>query len=110
MPANFNLGIVAEFTSAAAGNDNFTMIRAGRVYDAFARANAAAAGTCTVNKGSSAITNAMDVSAAVNTIARAEDIDPAQDDLVAGDTLRVVKSVAPSTSTYIYIAADGVSA
>jgi hypothetical protein len=110
MPANFNLGIVAEFTSAAAGNDNFTMIRSGRVYDAFARANSAAAGTCTVNKGASAITTAMDVNAAINTITRTGEIDPAQDDLVAGDTLRVVKSLAPSTSTYIYIAADGVSA
>ena len=111
MPANFNLSIVAEFNSAVSNTpDDFTMIRAGVLFDAFARADGAAAGTCTVQDGALAITDAMNVNAGTNTIARAATINPANNVLAVGDTLRVVKSAAVATSTVVYIAAAGVTA
>jgi len=111
MPANFNLSIVAEFLSAVSATpDDFTMIRSGVLFDAFARADGAAAGTCTVQDGALAITDAMNVNAGVNTLTRASTIDPANNTLAVGDTLRVVKSAAVSTSTVIYLAAAGVTA
>ena len=111
MPANFNLSIIAEFISGVSADpDDFTMLRSATLFDAFARANGAAAGTCTVQKGATAITNPMDVSAGANTVARATTLDPAANTFVPGDVLRVVKSSATSTSTSVYLAAAGVTA
>lgn len=110
MPANFNLSIAAESASAVStSTDDFTMLRAGVVFDAFARADGAAAGTCAVQKGATAITNGLNVNAAVNTIARASTIDAAVNTLAVGDTLRFAKSAAVATSTVVYIAAAGVT-
>ena len=109
MAANFNNQILFRSSSAASGNDDYTMLRAGVVYDAFATANDANGGTVTVQNGASAITDAMSINAADETVARAGTINDANNSLAVGDTLRVAKSVAVSSDTAIYIAATGVS-
>ena len=109
MPANFNNQILFVASSAASGNDDFTMIRAGDVYDAFGVANGGTAGTLTVQNGANAITDAISVNGGDETLARAGTIDDANNSLAVGDILRVAKSAAVSTDTAIYIAASGVS-
>jgi len=109
MAANFNDQILFVSSSSASGNDDYTMLRTGDVYDAFGIANGANAGTVTVQNGANAITNAMNINAADETLARAGSIDNANNSLAVGDTLRVVKSVAAPSDTAIYIAAAGVS-
>lgn len=111
MPANFNQSIVAEYVSAVSVDpDDFTMIRRATVFDVFARANGAAAGTCRVQKSATAITDAISVNAGVNTLTRAATIDQGVNTLLVGEVLRVVKSAAVSTTTSIYLAAPGVTA
>ena len=111
MSANFNLGIIAEFVSGVSADpDDFTMLRSAVLFDAFARANGAAGGTCTVQKGATAITDPMNVGAGAGTLARATTLDDAVNSFVPGDVLRVVKSSAVSSSTSIYLAAAGVTA
>ena len=110
MAANFNSQLVFKSTSAASGNDDFTMVRAGNVYDAFAIANGAAAGTCTVSKAGAAITSAININGGDKTLARTTQIDDANNALIAGDVLRVAKNNAVSSDTYISIASTGYNA
>ena len=110
MAANFNSQIVFRSSSAASGNDDFTMIRAGTVYDAHAVANGATAGTCTVSKAGSAITSAININGGDKTLARTTSIDNANNGLVVGDVLRVAKNNAVSSETFISIAATGYQA
>jgi hypothetical protein len=109
MAANFNNQIVFVSRSSASGNDDFTMIRAGDVYDAFGIANGATAGTVTVSKAGSAITDAISINGGDTTLARAATINDANNSFAVGDTLRVAKSAAVSSETVIHIAASGVS-
>lgn len=110
MPANFNSQIVFKSSSAASGDDDFTMIRAGNVYDAFAIANGGAAGTCTVSKLGSVITSAININGGDKTLARTTSIDDANNSFLAGDVLRVAKNNAVSSDTYISIASTGYNA
>lgn len=108
MATNFNNNIVFSTTSATAGNEDYTMLRTGRIYDIFALAEGAAAGTCTVLKGASTLSSVMDVNAADGTLARTASLDYAFNTFAIGDTLRVNKSAAVQTSVYCYLASDGV--
>ena len=96
MPANFNNQILFRSSSAASGDDNFTMLRTGIVYNAFGIANGATAGTVTVSKAGAAITDAININGGDKTLARAGSTDDA-------------KSAAVSSDTFLYIAATGVS-
>lgn len=107
MAANLNNSICFFHNSAVAGNAEYTMIRTGVVYDAFAVANGAAAGTCTVSKAGAAITDAIDVNNADTTLTRAATIDDANSTFAIGDVLRVAKSAAVSTWTIGYLASTG---
>jgi hypothetical protein len=110
MPANFNSQIVFRSSSAASGNDDFTMIRTGAVYDAHAVANGATAGTSTVSKAGSAITSAININGGDKALARTTSIDDANNAFAVGDVLRVAKSAAVSSDTFISIASTGYSA
>lgn len=107
MAANFNNSICFLHNSALAGAFNFTMIRTGVVYDAFAVANGATAGTVTVSKGAAAITNAISVNAADTTLTRVGTIDNANNTFAIGDVLRITKSAAVNTWTIGYLASTG---
>tara|TARA_Y100001938_G_scaffold92986_1_gene127419 strand:+ start:257 stop:589 length:333 start_codon:yes stop_codon:yes gene_type:complete len=109
MPANFNNQILFRSSSAASGDDNFTMLRTGIVYNAFGIANGATAGTVTVSKAGAAITDAININGGDKTLARAGSIDDANNSFAVGEVLRVAKSAAVSSDTFIYIAATGVS-
>ena len=109
MAANFNNNIVFRTTSAVATED-YTMLRAGVIYDAYSIANAGTAGSCTLGKAGVAFTSAMNVNAAVNTLARTTVIDATLNSFAVGDTLRLTKTATVSTDTFGYLAATGVSA
>ena len=109
MPANFNNQILFSSNSAAIGNDDYTMLRAAVVYDAFAVANGAAAGNVTVSKGGAAIASVLNLAGGDETLARATTIDDANNSLAVGDVLRVAKDAAVSSDTHIYLAAPGVN-
>ena len=107
MAANFNNSICFLQNSAVAGAADFTMIRTGVVYDAFAVGNGATAGTCLISKGAAAITDAMSINAADKTLTRAGTIDAANNTFAIGDVLRITKSAAVNTWTIGYLASTG---
>ena len=110
MAANFNNALIFGHSGDTATTFDYTMLRTGIVYDAFAVARGAAAGTCTVGKAASAITNAMNVGGSSTAVARAGSIDDANNDLAIGDTLRITKSAAVATWTFLHLAAPGYNA
>jgi hypothetical protein len=107
MAANFNNDIVFTSAAAAAADDDYTVVRAGTIYDCHSLATAAAAGSCTVKKATNAISSAMNVNAGAGTIARSTGIDDAYATLAIGDVLRVTKGSAGASDTYIKIASIG---
>jgi hypothetical protein len=110
MAANFNNNIILRSSSAViTATDDFTMLRAGVLYDAYAVANGAGAGTCRISKAGSNITDAMSVNAATDTLTRATSVAAVNNTFAVGDTLRVTKSAAVSTDTFAYLASTGVS-
>ena len=108
MATNFNNNIVFTTSSATSGNEDYTLLRTGRIYDIFAIAEGAAAGSCTVLKGASTISSAMNVNAADGTLARTTSLDYAFNTFAIGDTLRVNKTASVATTVYCYFASDGV--
>ena len=118
MAGNFNQNIVAEFaqdgTSVDTANgDNFTINRACAVYDAYAVAHGATAGTVDIFKGDDSggneITSQLSVNAADQTLARPPSIDNDKHSCSSGDILCIKKSPQVSTSTFIYFNATGVT-
>lgn len=88
---------------ALSGNVNVTVAEKIRVIDAWCVATAAgaAADTITVSNGASAITNAMDLNVADNTVVRAGTIDDANHEIAAAGTLRVVGASAVNAVVYV---------
>ena len=118
MAGNFNQNIVAEFAQSGTSvdttnGDNFTINRACSVYDAYAVAHGATAGTVDIfhtdDTGGNEITSQLSVNAADQTLARTTSIDDAKNAFTAGQILCIKKSTQVSTSTFIYFNATGVT-
>ena len=107
MAANFNHQLVFLSGSISAGNDDYTMLRAATVNDAFGVARGNAAGTVTVQKGAAAITGALNINGGITTLTRATTIAHANASLAVSDTLRVVKNNAVSSWTFARLTSTG---
>jgi hypothetical protein len=109
MAGNFNDQVVFRSTSALAADDDFTMLRVGQVFDAFAWANGAAGGNVTVKNTAVAITDAMNINGGDKAIGRAGTIS-ASNSFAVGSVLRITKSAAISSDTIVYLTSTGYQA
>ena len=110
MAAEVNNSLTIYAASTKTGNQEYTLLRTGSIYDCFAIAGGAAAGTVTVSKAGAAISSVMDVSAAISTVARTTSVDDANNTMAIGDTLRVARTANVLSWAIMAFAAPGPSA
>ena len=116
MAGNFNDNIMVRFNAGALADlvngDDFTVLRSCQLYDAWAVAHDANAGTVTISHtndtGGNEITDALDVNTGGNTaLKRAATIDDLKNSFTTGQVINVKKSTVVSTSTFALFNATG---
>lgn len=93
--------LVFPIAAGATADFDYVMPFPGRLIDAWLQKTTGAgggAGTITVKKGATAITDAMSINIADNLLARALSIDDAQHEITRGGTLRITRTRSASTN------------